>query len=370
LSGAGILDTGTLDFACRLERPGFHFDVAFSSRGGVVALFGASGSGKSTAIRLIAGLERPEAGRIIANGEVLLDTAARLCVAPHRRRLGLVFQDPLLFPHLNVRKNLTYARRFHVPGEHSVDLDRVIGVLGLERLLDRRPDTLSGGEKSRVAIGRALLSSPRLLLMDEPLAALDAPRRLEILPFIETVRDVFGIGIVYVSHAVDEVARLARHIVRLDAGRVVASGTPADLFQLPTRERAQERFEAVSVLNGKVARHLDSHDISVIAHAAGEISLPGRQARPGTAVRILVKATQVSLATRAPEGLSVRTQLAGVIATISVDDGPFALVRVTLTGGETLLAHVTRLAVDELGLAPGREVLALVKASTLEERAT
>ena len=189
-------------FACRLTRPGFALDAAFTAGPGVTALFGPSGSGKSTVIRLLAGLERPEEGRITLGDSVLLDTESRRAVPPHRRRIGLVFQDALLLPHLSVKANLTYGRWFTPRGERRIAFDPVVEVLGIGHLLDRRPTTLSGGERQRVAIGRALLASPRLLLMDEPLASLDQARRQEILPFIERLRDAFAIPVVYVSHAV------------------------------------------------------------------------------------------------------------------------------------------------------------------------
>ena len=244
-----------ISFDCTLARNGFRFEAAFEVNGGITALFGASGSGKSTTIRLLAGLERPDRGRIAANGTVLLDTQQRVCLAPHRRRIGLVFQDAHLFPHLPVRANLAYGRWFTPKAERRIKFDPVVEVLGIGHLLGRRPSTLSGGERQRVAIGRALLTSPRLLLMDEPLASLDSYRKLEILPFIERLRDEFSIPIVYVSHAVDEVARLATQVVKLENGRVTASGQPAEVLAPNLLAKAVDRFDGDVEFLGELGMH-------------------------------------------------------------------------------------------------------------------
>lgn len=358
-----------IGFDCRLPRKDWVFDVAFEADAGVTALFGPSGSGKSTAIRLLAGLERPERGRIVAGGTTLLDTAAGIDMPPHRRRIGLVFQDSLLLPHLSVHANLTYGRWFTPRPERKVEFEAVVDVLGIGHLLKRRPATLSGGERQRVAIGRALLASPRLLLMDEPLASLDDARKREILPFIERLRDEFGIPIVYVSHAVEEVARLAARVVRLKDGKVAAIGTPAEVLA-PTSlaAAAEDRFDAVSILTARVARHRPDYGVTVLAHPAGEIVVPGRF-EPGTEdVRVAIRATNVTLAVGRSGTISVRTVLAGRVARIETDAGPFALATVELAGGEVVKAFLTRLASDELGLGAGGDVQVLVKSVTIDER--
>jgi molybdate transport system ATP-binding protein len=204
----------------------FSLDVAFAADAHVVALFGPSGSGKSTVLNVIAGLVRPKEARVAVGGRVLVDTRAGVFVPPHRRRIGYVFQDGRLFPHLSVRRNLAYGRWFTARTERWAKPEEVIALLGIGHLLDRSPGTLSGGEKQRVAIGRALLASPRLLLMDEPLASLDEARKRETLPYIERLRDELSIPIVYVSHSLAEVERLAGRIVRLDGGRVAPSNPP------------------------------------------------------------------------------------------------------------------------------------------------
>lgn len=211
----------------------FALRVDLKVANGLVGIFGRSGAGKTTLINIVAGLIRPRHGRMIIDGAVLLDSARGICLPPHKRRIGYVFQDGRLFPHLTVRQNLAYGQRFQPkqsdPEQRGhASLARVIALLGLEKLSDRRPDTLSGGEKQRVAIGRALLSSPRLLLMDEPLASLDNTRKLEILPFIERLRDENDLPILYVSHAVDEVERLAKTVIVLADGAVVACGPTRD----------------------------------------------------------------------------------------------------------------------------------------------
>ncbi len=200
----------------------FTLDVAFEAHGRVVALFGPSGSGKSTLLDIIAGLVRPDEGRVEVDGRVLADTATGLHVPVHRRRVGYVFQDARLLPHLSVARNLRFGRWFTPRTDRYGTFEEVVALLGVGHLLDRSPNTLSGGEKQRVAIGRALLASPRLLLMDEPLASLDAARKAETLPYIERLRDELAVPIVYVSHSRDEVERLTREIVHLENGRVVA----------------------------------------------------------------------------------------------------------------------------------------------------
>ncbi|RUT80447.1 molybdenum ABC transporter ATP-binding protein, partial [Mesorhizobium sp. M7A.T.Ca.US.000.02.1.1] len=220
---------------------GFAIDARFESAGRLTALFGASGSGKTTLIDMIAGLIRPDRGRIEVDGRVLVDTDAGIFVPKHKRRIGMVFQDARLFPHLSVAGNLRYGRWFTPPAERYADIDAVVDLLGIGPLMNRRPAKLSGGEKQRVAIGRALLASPRLLLMDEPLASLDEARKAEILPYVERLRDETKIPIVYVSHSVAEVARLASDVVMLAQGNVVASGPTEAVMQrldlLPAEER-------------------------------------------------------------------------------------------------------------------------------------
>jgi molybdate transport system ATP-binding protein len=212
------------------KRNGFTLDVAFESDSRLTALFGPSGAGKTSVLNLIAGVQQPDKGRIAVTGHVLTDIEARIFVPPHLRRVGFVFQDAQLFPHLTVEQNIKFGQWFTGAGKNPLPLDVVVGVLGIGSLLKRRPATLSGGERHRVALARALLSSPRILLMDEPLSGLDDARRDEIMTLIERVRDEFSVPIVYVTHNVDEVRRLASRVIRIVAGRVIATGKPAEVL--------------------------------------------------------------------------------------------------------------------------------------------
>ena len=358
-----------ISFDAILQRPSeFLLEAKFVAGEGVTALFGPSGSGKSTILRLIAGLEKPNRGAIVINGETVFNQALAVNIAPHRRRVGLVFQDAQLFPHLSVEKNLHYARRFQREDSSIVTLERAVGVLGLESLLRRQPATLSGGERQRVAIGRALLSAPRVLLLDEPLASVDGARKLEVLRLIETVRDAFAIPIIYVSHAVEEVARLATTVVKLNGGRVVAYGTPSDVLAPDSRTGA-DRFDAISLLHANVQRIDTEFNVTFLDHPAGSIVVPGLVRGSQKAVRVALRATNITLALTRPAGLSVRTVLAGVVRAIDASQaGAYAVVIVELTGGDCIYASTTRLAISELKLAAGQKVYALAKTVALDER--
>jgi molybdate transport system ATP-binding protein len=355
-------------FDCTLRRPQFVLEAAFDSDVGVTGVMGPSGSGKSTVIQLIAGHVRPSRGRIEVAGQVVADTARRIHVPPHHRGVGLVFQDAQLFPHLTVRQNLKYGAFFNPRPPRRVDFGQVVDVLGIGHLLERAPTTLSGGERQRVAIGRALLAAPAVLLMDEPLSSLDASRKLEILPFIERLRDEFEIPILYVSHAAEEIARLATRVVRIEKGRVVAAGKADEVLTGGTPWQAAERFDAISTLTGRMKQFDAAFGVSVIAHPAGEIIVPGRiSTAAGAPVRVAVRATNVTLGVGRPAQVSIRTVLAGRIARIH-ENGPFAQVSIELEGGDHILAFVTRLAVKDLGLDRGDSIHALVKAVAIDER--
>lgn len=357
-----------ISFSARLARARFVLDADFAFPGGCTALFGASGSGKTTIARLIAGIERPDRGHIAVDDHVLVDTATGIWEPVHKRRVGLVFQDGQLLPHLSVRQNLAYGRYFAPTTARGTTFDEVVDLLGIGHLLAARPSTLSGGERQRVAIGRALLAAPRILVMDEPLASLDNERKQEIMPFIERLRDEVGLPIIYISHAVDEVARLANLVVRLADGRVVAQGSPSEVFASVLPETETDRFEAISFLSGKVVRESLEFAMSLVAHPAGEIAIPALLGAKSGTVRIAIRGTNVSLATERPKGMSVRTVLEGRIHRITTGTGPTALVVVELNGGDRLTAYVTRHAIADLALAEGREVFALVKAVSIDER--
>jgi molybdate transport system ATP-binding protein len=337
-----------IDVDIGLQRGAFTLDVAFEAPGGAIGLFGRSGSGKSTVLAAVAGLLRPARGHIRVGGETLFDAATGRFVPCHRRRIGLVFQDAQLFPHLSVRTNLAYGRRFGARGRTPIALETVVETLGIGALLDRRPASLSGGERQRVAIGRALLSAPRL-------------------PLIERIRDEFGVPVLYVSHAVDEIARIAAHVVVIEAGRVIRQGAPATALAASGDHPSETRLEAVSILSGRVASHDQRYAVTLLDHPAGPIMLPGIHGTVGDPLRLVVRGADVSLAMEPPAGLSIRTMLAGTIKAIVTDEGPVARVDIALRGGEALAAFVTRRALDDLGLGEGRSILALVKAAAIAD---
>jgi molybdate transport system ATP-binding protein len=345
----------------------FTLDAAFDSEAGLTALFGRSGAGKTSLVNAIAGLIRPARGRIVIDGEVLTDTAAGRFVPAHRRRIGYVFQEGRLFPHLSVRQNLLYGRWF-ARGRGGGEVDRVVDLLGLGDLLARRPANLSGGEKQRVALGRALLAQPRLLIMDEPLASLDEGRKAEILPYIERLRDETRIPIVYVSHSIAEVARLATNLVVLSEGRVAATGPTAsvmgriDLFPLTGRA------EAGALLATRVAAHDDRFGLTVLRAASGELRVPHLDLPIGAAVRVRIRARDVMIALAAPQNLSALNVLPGVIAEIGEATGPIVQIRLDC-GGEALVARLTRRSVETLGLVPGKQVHAVIKSVAFDHHA-
>jgi molybdate transport system ATP-binding protein len=343
----------------------FDLDVAFEAPKGVTALFGRSGSGKTSVVNTIGGLLRPRQGRVAVNEQVLFDTERGIWMPRHRRRIGTVFQEARLFPHLSVRQNLLFGRWFAPVSEAGADLGAVVDMLGLASLLGRRPAGLSGGEKQRVAIGRALLSKPRLLLMDEPLSALDESRKTEILPYIERLRDEAGVPIVYVSHSVAEVARLADTLIVLDAGRVSAAGPAPDvLARLNVASLAGSR-EAGAVLDARVEAHDQTFGLTRLATRAGALRVPRLDLAIGATLRIQIPARDVMLSLAAPVGTSALNILAAVVEEIRPGSGPTVELRLHCNGA-ALLARVTRLSVSDMNLAPGVPVFASVKSVALD----
>lgn len=341
----------------------FLLDAAFTSERGVTALFGRSGSGKTSLIRIIAGLARPDEGRVVLDGEALTETAAGIFIPKHRRRFGYVFQEARLFPHLSVRANLSYGRWFAPQAPRRESFDQIVDLLGIEALLERSPAKLSGGEKQRVAIGRALLSSPRLLLMDEPLAALDEARKAEILPYLERLRDETEIPIVYVSHAIAEVARLANQVVLMRDGRVEATGPALDILSRPSA--ASDRKEAGALLGGIVESFDAGHHLSIVALKSCRLHIPGAALAPGKPVRIRIPARDVMLATARPEGLSALNIFEGRIEEMSPQNDGTVEIRIDC-GGDAILSRITALSCERLDLRPGKTVFAVVKTVALE----
>jgi len=329
-------------------------DVAFQAPAGVTALFGPSGCGKSTTINAIAGLMRPDRGRIALNGRVLFDGAVDL--SPQARRIGCVFQDARLFPHMTVAANLRYPSRWRRGAAR--DFDRIAGMLALEPLLHRRPGTLSGGERQRVAIGRALLSDPALLVMDEPLAALDEARKAEIMPWLERLRDEIRLPILYVSHSVPEVLRLATTVVLMRQGRVVHSGPLAAILADPQLAPLLGAREAGALIGARVEGR-EADGMTRVATAGGPMLLPGLDLPAGHVLRLRILAHEVILARGAPRGLSALNILPVVVT--QLQDG---LVQLALGPGpqhERMLAQITPRSAKTLELQAGTACHAIVK---------
>ncbi len=356
-----------LTVAVKKHRGPFTLDAKFDlPTPGVVTLFGRSGCGKSTLVNIIAGLLDADSGRVVLDDNVLLDTGHAIDVPAEDRRIGYVFQDARLFPHLRVAANLRYAAR-RARARPYVDLDAVANLLDLGPLMDRRVHQLSGGEKQRVAIGRALLTQPRLLLLDEPLASLDTARREEVLPYLETLRDQLAIPMVYVSHNFDEVLRLATYIVLLDAGHAVAQGGVGEMSLNP-QLRAIIGADAVgAIIDGTVLGTDSLSGLTRIQVGTGEINVQAAKVQIGTKLRVQLLARDLILATRLPQFLSVRNSLAGVVTTVSQDDASSDLIGIDI-GGTQIMARVTAAATRDLAIRPGVPVWALVKAASLRAR--
>jgi molybdate transport system ATP-binding protein len=329
---------------------------------GVTILFGPSGAGKSSVLAAVAGAIRPDAGRIVLNGRTLFDSAGGVDTPMERRRIGWVFQDARLFPHLSVERNLRFGLERAPRADCPIAFEDVIGVLGIERLLQRRPRDLSGGERQRVGLGRALLSQPSLLLMDEPLAALDAGRRAEILPFFETLKGRFGVPVLYVTHSLAEAVRLGDRMVVLSEGRVAAQGLVRDLVSRQDLMLAGSRAQIGAALDGFVAQQGDR--MTLVRAGGWDFRVPRLSRAIGDKVRLFVLARDVMLALDPPQRISARNVLPGRVADIEAE-ADRVLVRVAHAGGEILCA-VTPEAVAELELRPGLEVFAVVKSVAID----
>ncbi len=344
------------------ERAEFSLRASFAApTPGIIALFGRSGGGKTTLVNIISGLIAADSAEVALGDEVLTDTRAGIAVPVERRRIGYVFQDARLFPHLTVTGNLCYGARRARPAPAVIGFDEVVALLGLAALLPRRPHQLSGGERQRVALGRALLSQPRLLLLDEPLASLDAARREEVLPYLEGLRDRLAIPIVYVSHQFEEVLRLATHLVLLEAGRVLAQGPVKDMTLRPELQRIVGPDLVGAVLEGVVVRLDPGQGSADLAVGRGTLQVSLADVPVGSRVRVQLLARDVILATQPVQGLSVRNAIASTVRAIENDAYGAVLVSVDV-GGDTVLARITPGAVKALALRPGDPVWTLVKA--------
>lgn len=339
----------------------FRLEAAFEAKArGATVVFGASGAGKSCLLAAIAGLVKPDGGRVEIAGETLFDAARGIDVRAEARRVGFVFQEARLFPHMSVRANLEYGSKRRREHKSAATFDDVVALLGIVGLLNRRPRTLSGGEKQRVAIGRALLSNPRLLLLDEPLASLDEPRKAEILPFLERLRDDVGIPMLYVTHSMDEVARIADHLVLLDRGKVSAAGAAGELSGRLDLPLLIDRPDVGAILIGNVTAQDEGRGVTRVAIGAAEFLLSHIDLPAGHAVRLRVLARDVAIATRRPDGLSVQNVLPCRLTALADRPNGRCLLQLDL-GGAALLALLTADSAHRLHLQPGQEVFALVK---------
>ena len=353
-----------IEVRLKLNYPGFALEVDLKLPGrGVTALYGHSGSGKTTCLRCIAGLERAEDGFVQINDQVWQDSRNGLFVPPHKRSLGYVFQEASLFPHLSVRANLEFGFKRIARHQRRVDLAHATELLGIAHLLDRHPQHLSGGERQRIGIARALLTSPQLLLMDEPLAALDSKRKNEILPYLERLHDELDIPVLYVSHAQDEVARLADHIVLLSDGQVLASGPIGETLARLDLPMALGDDAGV-VINGSVSAYDTHYQLLTLQLPDSALSMRVAHAplALGKQLRIKVQARDVSLSLQAQEPSSILNRLpVTVTGEISADNNAHVLVRLD-AGGTPLLARITRFSRDQLQLHPGQALWAQIKA--------
>ena len=330
---------------------------------GITGVFGASGSGKTTLLRCIAGLEHVQDGRLAVAGDVWQDGQAGVSRAVHERALGYVFQEPRLFAHLNVRANLDYGRRRRADGAPGIDLDDVVELLGLQALLERRPDDLSGGEAQRVAIGRALLAAPRFVLMDEPLASLDRARREEVLPFLDRLHAEARIPIVYVSHSADEICRLCDHLIVMQHGRAIADGDlQSVLARLDVPALAGE--DAGSVLETTIVDYDADDDLTRLRFSGGDFLVPGNAGDAGAPLRLRIRANDVSLCRERPRDSTILNIVPAVIDELGQESGPTMLARLRV-GNDALIARITRRSCRELDLGVGDAVLAQIKSAAV-----
>jgi molybdate transport system ATP-binding protein len=364
-------DSGaTIAIDVALDYPGFRLRFAGElPLAGITGLFGPSGCGKSTLLRIVAGLERHASGRVACAGETWQGGADGRFVPPHRRGVGYVFQDARLFPHLTVAGNLAFAERRSRRAGSAIRTAEVVEALDLGPLLGRRTTGLSGGERQRVAIARALLGRPRLLLMDEPLAALDHRRKGEILPYVERLPAVFGLPMIYVTHAIDEVSRLTERLVLMSGGVCTAIGPTADLMTRLDLQPATGRFEAGSVITARIVGRDRAFRLTRLELEGQTLLMPEVDLALGERVQLRIRARDVALATVRPTGISIRNILEGTIAELVLEPETAFAETLVAVGNARLRARITRAAVAELDLRPGRPVFALVKSVSFDRRA-
>lgn len=348
----------SLDLSLSHQIGAFSLEAQFEGPRGVTALFGHSGAGKSLIAKSVAGLIRPKRARIVLDDIVFQDTAAGVFIPPHQRRVGIVFQDARLFPHLSVAQNLDYGRRAQGLVQDAAEARRITELLGIDAFLSRRPGGLSGGERQRVALARALLSRPRLLVLDEPMAALDSQRKAEILSDLERIRDQTGIPILLVSHAMEEVARLTTTLVLLREGRVIAAGPLNTILSDPAQAGMLDPGDSGAVLSATVGAQVGD-GLTLALVSGGAVLIPNLVAAPGARVRLRIKASDVILSLTPPEGLSALNCLPASVVQLRIE-GARALVQLRI-GSDEVLAALTARSARALGLQPGTACHAILK---------
>ena len=345
----------------------FHIDVDFTAEpGSITSLYGRSGSGKTSIINMISGLQRPDVGFIKVGNDVLLDTNAGIYKPPENRGLGYIFQDSRLFPHLSIQQNLLYGIKNNLSSNSQVGFDSVVDILQIASLLERKPNTLSGGEKQRVAIGRALLTQPRLLLMDEPLASIDAQLRGEILTFIEKLRDALGLTIIYVSHSIEEVIRLADQMVLISNGGQKAAGNVEEIMSRLDLHTLTGKFDAGAVLSTKVESYDENYDLTGLSFNGGVLRVTGTNLPIGSSVRAHVRARDVSIMLDHPRDTSILNIFEGTI--VAIGDNTGSQIDIKIDFGSPLIARVTKKSFDELKLQVGSNVITMLKAVAVDQR--
>lgn len=348
-----------------LQRGHFLLDAKLQSDADVLGLFGPSGSGKSTLLLILAGLIKPDRGYFRFNGKTLLDVSQGIHVPAYRRKVGVVFQESRLFPHLSVRQNLLYGFELLPRQERRFSLDRIVALLELQPLLDHQPDQLSGGQRQRVALGRALLASPALLLMDEPLAALDVRLKSQILPFLRRVKDELDIPIVYVSHAINEILYLTRQLAVIEQGLVLASGDFHTVMHDPLVLALAASLGIENTLPGHILESFPEAGYSLVACGTQHIHVPlVAHAREGEEVTLSISATHVALASHRLQGLTIQNQLSGTI--LSIERVEYRVIVTVDLGHDTALsAEVSYKSAQELGLEVGQQVFCLIKTQSI-----
>ena len=352
-----------------LQREDFGLDVDFNvPMRGITGVFGESGSGKTTLLRCVAGLEKPATGRLLVGNDVWQDQSKKISRAVHEREIGYVFQEPRLFRHLNVRRNLDYGRRRSNVTDSEFRFDQVVALLGLERLLHRMPEALSGGEAQRVAIARALLRAPRVVLMDEPLAALDRARKDEILPFLDRLHAELSVPIIYVSHNIEEICRLCDHLVVVENGRIVANeNLQSALVRMDLPILSGD--EAGSVICGTVNSYDPDYELTHFEFSGGELLVPGKFGEVAADARLRIRASDISLCRDRPSQSTILNILSATVEELQGESGPSILLRLRI-GTDRLIARITRRSRDELNLQPGDRVLAQIKAVAVRHTTT